>query len=423
MQLRHIEIDNLKVSDLNVRKSGDKSGDDLVPSIKAMGIIQPLLVRPNCEGYEVVAGQRRLAALQQIAAQQNLEPVPCLVMGKGDDARAIEASLAENIARLPMDAIDQFEAFHALTKQDRSVEEIAQHFGVTTRLVKQRLAIAGLYQPIRNAFRRDDINLQTLQILTMATTRQQKEWYRLFKSDDEYAPQGWQLKSWLFGGAQIPTENALFELEDYKGVIVSDLFGDEAYFSDLDLFWEHQNKAIAALAEQYAENGWLEVVVLDVGEQFSRWEHTERTKADGGRVYIRIAHDGEVTPFEGLITEKEARKREKAEEAGETKPVKCEVTKAMQNYLDLHRFAAVRTKLLDHPNIALRLCVAQIIAGSGRWDVTADPQKANTAPIAASLDENAAQHKFSKARGRVLELLDIVGGDTDRTPMMQPVVM
>ncbi|MEM9211835.1 MAG: ParB/RepB/Spo0J family partition protein [Pseudomonadota bacterium] len=412
MQLQHIGIDNLKVSDLNVRKSGDKSGDDLVPSIKAMGIVQPLLVRPNCEGYEVVAGQRRLAALQQIATQQSVDPVPCLVMGEGDDAKAIEASLAENIARLPMDAVDQFEAFHALTKQGQTVEEIAQHFGVTERLVTQRLAIAALYEPIRNAFRREDIGLQTMQILTMASTRQQKEWYRLFKSDDGYAPQGWQLKSWLFGGVQIPTENALFDLDDYKGVIVSDLFGEDAYFADPELFWEHQNKAIAALAEHYAGDGWAEVIVLDVGERFPSWEHIDTTQENGGKVFIQITRDGEATPFEGQLSRKEARKRQKAEETGETKPVKCEVTKAMQNYLALHRHAVVRTKLLDHPKVALRLCVAQIIAGSGRWDVTADPQRADSKGIAASLEGNAAQQVFSNAKAKVIELLDI-GHDTD----------
>ncbi|MEM9128197.1 MAG: ParB/RepB/Spo0J family partition protein [Pseudomonadota bacterium] len=410
MQLQHIEIDSLKISKLNVRKNGDTSGDDLVQSIKAMGIIQPLLVRPNCEGYEVVAGQRRLAALQQIAAQQSVEPVPCLIMDEGDDARAIEASLAENVARLPMDAIDQFEAFQALTKQGQPVEDIAQHFGVTEKLVRQRLAIAGLYQPIRNAFRREDIGLQTLQTLTMATTRQQKEWYRLFKSDDGYAPEGWKLKQWLFGGAHIPASNALFDLDEFKGVIISDLFGEDSYFADPDLFWVHQNKAIAALAEQYAGDGWQEVVVLDIGEQFARWEYAECTKKDGGRVYFRITHDGEVSAFEGWITKKEARKRQKAEEVGESKPVKCEITKAMQNYLDLHRHAAVRTKLLDHPKVALRLCIAQIIAGSGRWDVTADPQRADSEAIATSLEGNSTQEAFSEAKAKVLELLDISSG-------------
>lgn len=131
---------------------------------------------------------------------------------------------------------------------------------------------------------------------------------------------------------------------------------------------------------------------------------------EGGTIYISIAHNGEVMPFAGLITKKEARKRQKAEEVGESKPIKCEITKAMQNYLGLHRHAAVRTKLLDHPKVALRLCIAQIIAGSGRWDVAADPQRADSEAIATSLEGNSAQEAFSEVKAKVLELLDIRNG-------------
>ena len=103
MKLQHIDITDLKISPLNVRKHGEKKGDDLVPSIKALGLLQPLLVRKNCEGFEIVAGQRRFHACQSIAEDGGIEPLPCMVMDEGDDAKAIEASLAENIARLPMD--------------------------------------------------------------------------------------------------------------------------------------------------------------------------------------------------------------------------------------------------------------------------------------------------------------------------------
>lgn len=106
MQLQHIELENLSISRLNVRKFGAKDIADLVPSIQSNGILQPLLVRPNAEGFEVVAGQRRFHALHRVLDQaedgMDAEPVPCLVMDGDDDVRAVEASLAENIARLPM---------------------------------------------------------------------------------------------------------------------------------------------------------------------------------------------------------------------------------------------------------------------------------------------------------------------------------
>ena len=136
MNLQHITLDQLKLSPINVRKSGAKNVDDLLPSIRSLGIIQPLLVRPNCEGYEIIAGQRRFNALTAIAQDTELEPVPCIVMEKGDDAKAIEASLSENVARLPMGEVDQYKAFAALNKQCLSAQEIAAQFGVTERLVQ-----------------------------------------------------------------------------------------------------------------------------------------------------------------------------------------------------------------------------------------------------------------------------------------------
>lgn len=421
MKLEHIEIDNLSVSALNVRKNGEKNGDDLIPSLKSIGVIQPLLVRPardgegvsptgsprKGEGFEVIAGQRRLSALQQIAKDDAVDPVPCLIMNEDDDAKAIEASLVENIVRLPMDVIDQFEAFQALIKQGQSVEDIAEHFGVTTRLVQQRLAIANLYQPIRNAFRREEFNASTLQILTMATMRQQKEWYKLHKSEDDYAPQGYQLKTWLFGGEQIPVSNAIFDLEGFEGAIISDLFGDEAYFADPGLFWQHQNTAIAALIAQYKDDGWSDVILLERGEYWNAWDFVDTAKEEGGKVIIRVSHDGEVTPHEGQLSRAEVKKQDKAEADGDRKVERPELTKPMQNYLDLHRHDAVRAELLNHQEIALRLAVAQMIAGSELWTVYSDPKKAASEAIEESLKSNAAEDRISNKRKIVLELLGL----------------
>jgi ParB family transcriptional regulator, chromosome partitioning protein len=73
-----------------------------------------------------------------------MSTVPCVVMEEADDVFAIEASLAENIARLPMDDLDQFEAFAALAKRGLGEREIARHFSVAVAIVKRRLAIAKL---------------------------------------------------------------------------------------------------------------------------------------------------------------------------------------------------------------------------------------------------------------------------------------
>lgn len=415
MELKHIEIDNLKTTSVNVRKKGGKGVADLVPSIRSLGIIQPLLVRPNCEGYEIVAGQRRYNALLTLAEEgATIEPVPCIVMEDGDDAKAIEASLAENVARLPMDEIDQYKAFAALSKQGKSVEDIASDFGVTERLVKQRLAIANLIAPVLNAYRKEEIDAATVRALTLATKRQQKAWWDLFIDENERAPLGRSLKSWLFGGADIPVQNALFDVGEYDGATITDLFGEDSYFDDAEKFWTLQNKAIAKAKEGYLADGWSDVAVLDIGVYWSSWEYVATAKEDGGRVYIQIAHNGEVSFHEGFLTEKEAKRKSQAKKGEEDAPAqKPELTKPMQNYLALHRHSAVRADLLRFPDIALRLMVAQVIAGSDLWSVQADAQKAATDAIRESLAANKPERAFAEERKRIRALLGIEAGEAE----------
>ncbi|MCR5858274.1 ParB/RepB/Spo0J family partition protein [Mesorhizobium sp. J428] len=413
MKLDHLSLEQLKLSPLNVRSKGGADIADLLPSIRSLGVIQPLLVRPNCEGFEIVAGQRRYHALVKLAGEGYAEPVPVAIMEEGDDAKAIEASLAENVARLPMDEVDQYKAFAALKAQGLGVSEIAARFGITERLVGQRLAIANIIAPILNAYRREEIRPDTLRLLTMATPRQQKAWWKLFRSKDEQAPTGHRLKAWLFGGAQVPVSNALFDVEHYDGAIVSDLFEDERYFADSEAFWALQNTAIAERRDACLQAGWAEVVVLDTGERFQTWEHVKTPKKKGGRVYVAITQDGEVTFHEGWLTEKEVRRLAKAEASGKggepAKAERPELTKTMRNYIGLHKHAAVRTELLASPSIALRLAVAHMVAGSGLWTVEAEKQKADNTAIRDSLAASRAQAGFAEERSRIRELLDIEG--------------
>ena len=421
MELQHIKIENLKPTNINVRKKGAKDIDDLLPSIRSLGVLQPLLVRPkthsaDCEGYEIIAGQRRYHALVKLAEEGDIEAVPCIIMEEGDNAKAIEASLAENIARLPMDEIDQYKAFAALIKEGKNVADIASQFGITERLVQQRLAIANLISPILTLYRNEEIFSDTVRKLTMASKSQQKAWLALFNSEDEHAPHGNALKNWLFGGANILVQNALFDLADYKGSIVSDLFGEDSYFSDSEKFWSLQNTVIAEAKERYLANGWNAVVILEVGEFWQNWEHSETTKKNGGRIYVQIARNGEVNFHEGYLTEKEAKRQKKMPNSKEvTKPAeRPELTKVMQNYLDLHRHTAVRTELLGHGGIALRLAVAQIIAGSELWTIKADSQKADNEAISRSLPTNKAEDKFAEQRRIVRDLLGF-GKSNDAT--------
>ena len=423
MELRHIPLEDLKPAAVNVRH-GNKAPDvsDILPSIRKRGILQPLLVRPNGKGYEIVAGRRRFFAASLAAEETGkAASIPCAIMEMGDDAAAVEASLLENVARLPMDPMDQYEAFARLAKQGKEATEIADTFGITERMVKRVLALANLIPAIKTLYRKDEIDASTLRILTMASKAQQKEWLKLHKDEEAYAPLGEQLKRWLFGGDNIRTSAALFDLADYKGEVVTDLFGEDSYFADSKLFWQMQDEAIETRRQTLLNKGWTSVEVFERGQYFSEWDYEKTGKKNGGRVFVTIHYNGEATFHEGYVTRREARTKErrangKVAADASNKSAKPEITKAMQTYLELYRHALVRADLLKHPAIAMRLAVAHMIAGSGLWTIRSEPQRAPKPEIAASVQVSVSQHEFNKEREAVLPLLDI---NTDRAELVR----
>lgn len=416
MELKHIDIACLSVSPVNMR-GGRKAPDltNILPSVRARGVIVPLIVRQNGapDGYEIVAGKRRYHAALAVAEESgSIDPLPCAVMEAGDDAAALEASLIENIARIDPDEMTQCETFTRLVRHGRGVEDISLTFGLTPLQVKRTLALGNLMPRIRNLYRAERIDAVTVRHLTLATKGQQRDWLALLDSENDHAPMGQNLKSWLMGGVAISTKVALFDIASYSGEIISDLFGEDSYFACPSDFWAAQMAAVEERAAGYREAGWPEVVVMERGEYFHTWEHERCPKKKCGQVYVAISHRGEVSVHEGYLTTKEARRREKHVEGGDagTKPVRPEISAPIQNYVDLHRHAAVRAALLSQPAMALRLMVAHTIVGSPLWRVDVEKQRANTDAIAESVETCVSEAMFDARRREVLALL---GYDTE----------
>jgi len=421
MKLEFIPLDKLAVSPLNMRY-GEKAPDvsDILPSVIKRGVIQSLIVRPEGEdgAFGVVAGARRLHAARLAAAHHgHEEPQPCAILEAGDDADAIEASLIENVARRDPDEVTQWESFVRLVKEGRDVEDIALTFGIPEAGVRRILALGNLLPRIRKLYRKQEIDRVTVRHLTMASKKQQAAWLALLDAPDTYVPTGQQVKAWLFGGQSIPAKHALFALDDYKGALVADLFGEDCYFADADAFWTAQNAAIEARRAAYLEEGWGDVAILAPGEHFHSWEHEKAGKRKGGRVYIEARGSGEVVFHEGYQTRKEARARERGEtvEPG-AKPARPEATSTLNTYIDLHRHAAVRAALTGHPGVALRLMVAHAIAGSPLWRVEPEPQTTRNEEVAASLATCRGEAVFGERRRAVLDLL---GFDAERETLLR----
>jgi ParB family chromosome partitioning protein len=412
MQLRHIDIANLTISAANMRGKGKVDIANILPSVRARGILVPLMVRPNgsADTFEIVAGKRRYHAALAVAEENGgeAEPLPCAVLDEADDAAALEASLIENVARLDPDEVTRWETFTRLVKGGRTPEEIALTFGLTELQVKRTLALGNLLPRIRNLYAQEKIDAATVRHLTLASKAQQKEWLAMLDDPQAYCPTGSQLKAWLFGGASIPASTAIFDLATYEGELVTDLFGEDSYFASADTFWVAQNAAIEAKAEAYRDAGWSDVIILEPGSYFHTWEHERRTKKQGGKVFIAVGHRGDVMAHEGYVSRRDARRQEQAQ-AGE-KPKRPELTAPLQNYIDLHRHAAVRARVGGKPMLALRLVLAHAIVGSGLWNVRVEPQRAMSDAIAESVETCASEAVFDIRRRAVLAVL---GFDAD----------
>ena len=409
MKLAFIPLDKLTISPANMR-AGKKPPDisNILPSVRKRGVLQTLLVRPNCapDSFEIVAGNRRFHAAKAVAAENgSAEPLPCAIMEAGDDAAALEASLIENIARLDADEVTRWETFTRLVKEGRSVDEIATTFGLPELAVKRTLALGDLLPRIRQLYRAEEIDATSIRHLTLATKAQQKAWLALYDDPDASIPHGYQLKAWLFGGAEISTSVALFDLETYQGRIVADLFNEGGYFGDADEFLAAQMAEIEKRKAAYIENGWSDVIILPIGQYFATYEHRTTPKRKGGRVYVSIRQNGEVAFHEGYMTDKEAKRLEKGESPNAPKAIRPEITSAMTTYIDLHRHAAVRNELASHPHVALRVMVAHSICGSRLWKVEVQEQRNRNEAITQSIAGSVAEARFAERRSAVLAVL------------------
>jgi ParB family chromosome partitioning protein len=262
---RDIPLNKLVLWEGNARKTGASAGiDELAASIAAHGLLNPLTIAHAPKGkYCVIAGQRRLLAMKQLAKaglMGKADMVSCHM--PDDDKDAGELSLAENVVRVAMHPADQFEAWRGLIDKGATVPEIASRFGAAESTVRKRLALARVSPVIFALYRGGEIDLETLQAFTVT---------------DDHALQEsvWQgLADWQRGNARA-IRDALTEkdvpcgdrrvqfvgLDAYEaqgGAVRRDLFDPKGggYVQDVALLDAMTREKLDAIAAEVAAEGW-----------------------------------------------------------------------------------------------------------------------------------------------------------------------
>lgn len=167
----YVPVSQLRASRRNVRKTGavGQSIDALAATIERVGLLQNFTVTAASSGehYEVVAGGRRLAALKLLVKTKRLDtdwPVPCLLV---QTQNASTVSLTESVQREAMHPADQYEAFAALVREGRPIEDIAADFGVRPLVVQRRLRLANVSSRLMADYRAHQVNLEQLMALSI----------------------------------------------------------------------------------------------------------------------------------------------------------------------------------------------------------------------------------------------------------------
>ncbi|MBM4042685.1 MAG: ParB/RepB/Spo0J family partition protein [Planctomycetes bacterium] len=153
-EVRQLPIAQLRPNPLQPRKALDEEAlAELVESIRARGLIQPLIVRPvpdEPDAFEIVVGERRCTA----AGRAGLDTVPCIVR-KLDDREAFLLSVAENVAREDLNPLDEAVAYRRILDEGYAANqgEVAALVGVHRTRVNHKLRLLNLDERIQSHVR------------------------------------------------------------------------------------------------------------------------------------------------------------------------------------------------------------------------------------------------------------------------------
>lgn len=155
--LRNLVIDELQPGKYQPRSHMEQETlAELAESIKAQGVMQPILVRPLAAGrYEIIAGERRWRA----ARMAGLTTVPALIRDIPDQ-QALAAALIENIQREDLNPLEEAIGIQRLVQEfDLTHQAIAETLGRSRAAVTNLLRLLELAPPVRELLSRGDLDM------------------------------------------------------------------------------------------------------------------------------------------------------------------------------------------------------------------------------------------------------------------------
>lgn len=154
--LRDIPVDLISRCAFQPRRRFDEAAlRELADSIESQGLIQPIVVRPKGDGYELVAGERRWRAMQMA----KLHTIKAIVRDL-DDASAAAQALIENIQRKDLNPIEEAMAFNRLLEEfGLTHAQVAEQVGRSRAAVTNLLRLLDLREEVKNMLEHGELSM------------------------------------------------------------------------------------------------------------------------------------------------------------------------------------------------------------------------------------------------------------------------
>jgi len=177
-EFRQLSIDVVHESSTNPRRGfSEERLEELASSIRRHGVLQPILVRPNADGFVLVAGARRLRA----AKLAKCPTIPARVLDM-DEAAADEATIIENLHRENISPLEEGESYQRLLGTGRTIDDLTAQLGKSKAYLYQRISLTRLIPQVQDLLARDILPLSyALKLATVPAERQAEGLERCFR--------------------------------------------------------------------------------------------------------------------------------------------------------------------------------------------------------------------------------------------------
>ena len=274
-----LAIDTIHESTTNPRRTFDEAKlYELAESIKHNGLIQPITVRPNNQGFEIVAGARRYRAAQLA----ELFSVPARIV-EIDDAKALEWQLVENSQRVDVNPYEEAQGFQRLLDiPGYDVAALVEKSGKGASHVYARLSLLQLIPAVAEAFTQERISSSHANLIARLPQESQAEafeqcWRKDWQDKEPHLLPAKHVAAWIQANLYLALADAPFDREDptlnptagacvtcprrsgYNTALFADVVSDQCldsscYHSKVEAFLDREIAAHPGLVQ--IENGW-----------------------------------------------------------------------------------------------------------------------------------------------------------------------